>query len=210
MKLFLSALYLGLSLTAFSQNVSKELQGIETEEQAEAYVDGKKKKYYQIMHFNEENHQSKLAQDLLTGGQGTTTTTRTQFEKTHFKVVGKTNYPHYRLSYIYLDGKKNSMKKIDMVRKTVLHKHDSQLETFANLAKKYSNAQNAFKGGDTNWVKINNLPNALADLDEILGHKVDDIYMVSDIENNKFYIVKKTHVIRRIKEVKVLKVIEQL
>ncbi|WP_375239331.1 peptidylprolyl isomerase [Aurantibacter sp.] len=210
MKLFLSALCLGFSLTAFAQNVTKELKDIETEEQAEAYVDGKKKKHYQIMRFNEENHQSKLAQDLLSGGQGTTTSTRTQFEKTYFKVVGKTNDPHYRLSYIYLDGKKHSMKEIDLIRKKVLLKHDSQLETFANLAKKYSDAKNAFKGGDTNWVKITDLPTTLADLDEILGHKVDDIYMVSNKETNQFYIVKKTHVIRRIKEVKVLKVVEQL
>jgi hypothetical protein len=210
MKLFLSALCLGLSLTTFAQNVSKELKDIETEEQAEAYIDGKKKKAYKIMRFNEENHQSKLAQDLLSGGQGTTTTTRTQFEKTHFKVVGKTNDPHYRLSYIYLDGTKNTMKDIDLIRKTVLHKHNAELETFANLAKKYSNARNAFKGGDTNWVKITDLPTPLADIDVILGHKVDEIYMVSDKESNKFYIVKKTHVIRRIKEVKVLKVVEQL
>lgn len=210
MKLLLTTLCLSLSLTTFAQNISKELKKIETEAQAKDYVNGKKKKYYKILRFNNENHKSKIAQELLSGGQGTTSTTRDQFTKTYFKVVGKTNDPHYRLSYIYLDGNRNTMAEIDKIRKIVLLKHDSELETFANLAKRYSNAKNAIKGGDTNWVKISDLPRPLASLDEILSHKVDDIYMVSDSETNSFYIVKKTHVIRRIKEVKVLKVTEQL
>jgi len=191
MKLLFTTLALTLSLTAFSQNVSKDLKNIETEEQAEAYLEGKKKKTHKIMRFNEENHQSQLAQELLSGGNGTTVSTRTQFEKTYFKVVGKTNDPHYRLSYIYLDGNTLTMAEIDKIRKTVLHKHDNELETFANLAKQFSSAKNAFKGGDTNWVKINELPKPLADIDEILSHKVDDIYMVSNKETNSFYIVKK-------------------
>ena len=97
---------------------------------------------------------------------------------------------------------------INTTKKIVLDHHESGLETFANLAKKYSMSANKFKGGDTSWVKLEGLPAPLANEDEIISHEIDEIYSISDAENNLYYIVQKTHSVRRLKEVRVLKVIE--
>jgi hypothetical protein len=70
-------------------------------------------------------------------------------------------------------------------------------------------AVNKFQGGDTSWVKLSELPAPLANEDDILNHDIDAVYSVSDVDNNLFYIVKKTHSIRRLKEVKVLRVKER-
>lgn len=209
MKHFLCALGFVVSSVAFAQTIEKDFKKIDTPQQAEDYIDGKKRKTHRLLVFNAENHKTKLAQDLISSLKGTTKVTETQFEKTYLKVVEKSNDPHYRLQYIFLDGSRMSGKEIEKTKKIILDHHKSGLETFANLAKKYSMAVNKFQGGDTSWVKLDNLPAPLANEDDILSHQIDDIYPVSDFDNNLYYLVKKTHTVRRIKEVKVLRVKER-
>ena len=209
MKHYLCALGLMLSTVAFAQTVENDFKKIDTPQEAEEYIDGKKRKTHRLLVFNAENHKTGLAQELISKGKGTTKVTETEFHKTYLKVVEKSNEPHYRLQYIFLDGSKLSGVEIQKTKKIILDHHKSGLETFANLAKKYSMAVNKFQGGDTSWVQLNSLPAPLADEDEIITHAVDDIYPVSDFDNNLYYIVKKTHQVRRIKEVKVLRVKER-
>lgn len=208
MKQFLYALTLFVGFQVSAQTVENEIKKIDTPQEAEDYIDGKKRKTHRLMVFNEENHKTNMARKLLKKSVGGTEVIESQFDKTYLKVIEKTNEPHYRLRYIFLDGNKMSAKDIGLTKKIVLDHHESGLETFANLAKKYSMSTNKFKGGDTSWVKLNNLPAPLAIEDEIISHEIDEIYSVSDPENNLFYIVQKTHSVRRLKEVRVLKVIE--
>jgi hypothetical protein len=209
MKHFLCALAFVASSAAFAQTIEKDFKKIDTPQQAEDYIDGKKRKTHRLLVFNEENHKTKLAKELISSSKGKTVVTETQFEKTYLKVIEKSNDPHYRLQYIFLDGSKMSRKNIENTTKTIVSRHESGLETFPNLAKKYSMAVNKFQGGDTSWVKLSELPAPLANEDDILNHDIDAVYSVSDVDNNLFYIVKKTHSIRRLKEVKVLRVKER-
>jgi len=209
-KPLLLLLLLNLSLSTFAQtSVKKNLQGIVTLEQAEDYIGEKKSKKKNLMVFNTENHKSKLAKKLLEMPTGFTKTERTQFKNTHYKVIKKENEPHYRISYIYFDGNKMPIEEIYNLRKKIMAKHGKGVD-FGDLAKKYSMADNAIKGGDSGWVKDGQLPFEIEEEANNLAHKVDDIFDVGITKDNGFYIIKKTHRLQTIKEVYVLKVEENI
>ncbi|WP_290699471.1 peptidylprolyl isomerase [Lacinutrix sp.] len=203
-------LLLSLSLSTFAQNDTKKvLRGIETLEQAEEYIGEKKSKKKRIMVFNTENHKSSLAKELLEMPAGFTKTERTQFKKTHYKVIKKEKEPHYRISYIFFDGNKMPVSEIYNLRKKIMLKHGKGIE-FGDLAKKYSMADNAKKGGDSGWIKDGQLPIEIEEEANNLVHQVNDIFDIGITDNNGFYIVKKTHRLKTIKEVYVLKVQETI
>jgi hypothetical protein len=202
---------LGLLLTGVSiaQNVEKDFNTIQTADQAEAYIEGKQQKTHKLLIFNAVKHNTSLAKELISTGVGATKTTENQFSKTYFKVVEKTNEPHYRISYILLDGNEMPTKDIEKLRKIIFKQHETQLESFTNLARKYSMAVNKYQGGDTNWSKIEDLPSTLANKDDLLSHSINDVYTVSNPDTKQFYIVKKTHAAQEIEEVKVIRVEER-
>ncbi|APY00221.1 peptidylprolyl isomerase [Lacinutrix venerupis] len=210
MNKFFFFLFFTLSLSIFAQtNVKKDLKNIETLEQAEDYIGEKKSRKKKLMVFNTEKHHSKLAKELLEMPAGFTKTERTQFNKTHYKVVKKENEPHYRISYIYFDGNKMPVDEIYNLRKTIMTKYAKGVD-FGDLAKKYSMADNARKGGDSGWVKDGQLPIEIEEEANNLAHQVDDIFDVGITDDNGFYIIKKTHRLQLIKEVYVLKVQEEI
>ena len=209
MKKIVLALSVFVATFSNAQNVEKDLNTIETADQAEAYIEDKQKKTHKLITFNAVKHNTSLAKELIATGVGATKVSENEFSKTYFKVVEKSNEPHYRLSYIYFDGNEMPSKEIDKLRKLIFKQHETQLETFSNLARKYSMAKNKFQGGDTNWVKLEDLPNVLANVDELLSHEVDDVYTVSNLDSNEFYIVKKTFPAQEIEEVKVIRVEER-
>ena len=201
---------LSLSLSTFAQtSVKKDLKTIETLEQAKEYVGETKSKKKKLMVFNTEKHQSTLAKELLERPTGFTKTERTQFNKTHYKVVKKENEPHYRISYIYFDGNKMPVTEIYKLRKKIMTKYTKGME-FGDLAKKYSMAENAIKGGDSGWVKNGQLPIEIEEEAYNLKHEVNAIFDVGITNDNGFYIIKKTHRLQTIKEVYVLKVQETI
>jgi len=203
-------LLLSLSLSTFAQtSVKKELKTIKTLEQAQDYISGKKSKKKKLMVFNTEKHHSKLAKELLERPAGFTKTERTQFKKTHYKVVKKENEPHYRISYIFFDGNKMPVEEIYRLRKKIMAKYGKGMD-FGDLAKKYSMANNAKKGGDSGWVKDGQLPIEIEKEANNLAHQVDDIFDVGITDDNGFYIIKKTHRLQIIKEVYVLKIQETI
>ncbi|WP_034058601.1 peptidylprolyl isomerase [Lacinutrix jangbogonensis] len=202
-------LLLSVSLCSFAQNkAKKELKSIETFEQAEDYANNStKSKKIRLLVFNTEKHQSSLAKELLEMPSGFTKTERTQFKKIYYKVIKKEKEPHYRISYIFFDGNKMPVDEIYRLRKQIMIKYSKGVD-FGDLAKKYSMATNAIQGGDSGWVKDGELPIEIEDEANNLKHQLDDIFDVGITDDNGFYIIKKTHRLKTIKEVYVLKVQE--
>ncbi len=210
MKNLLLLLFLSFTILTNAQTaIKKELKAIETEEQAEAYLETKKSKKNKILVFNEEKHKSKLAKELIEMPVGFTKNERTQFKKTHYKVIKKEKVPHYRISYIFFDGNKMDASKIYDLRKTIMVEHGKGVP-FEDLANKYSMAKNIRKGADSGWVKDGDMPIEIENEAFNLKHQVNDIYDVKTEKDNGYYIIKKTYRIKEIREVSVLKVLETI
>ena len=200
-----------LFLTLFSATAQKKLikslDTITTSEQAEKFIENKKSRNNKIIIFNEEKHQSKLAKALLNTSVGSTEVVKSEFDTTVYKVIEKDNQRHYRLSYVYLDGNKLDAQTIVKYKNEILQSYEEGVR-FDDLAKKYSMDKNAIRGGDSGWLKEGNLPVEVETEAFNLEHKVGQIYTVRIPEPQAYFVVLKTHRIKKIKEIKVLKVVD--
>lgn len=201
-------LTLCLSTSVFAQKkLRKVLDTIATVEQAEAYLETRKSKKNRLITFNEEKHKTRLAKALISLPVGGTKVVATEFSKVHYKIIEKTKAPHYRISYVFLDGNKVKLQKIHDITKIIIKRHRDGMK-FEDLARKYSMDKNAYSGGDSGWFKDGEMPIEIEEEVSDLKHNLDDIYTVRT-PNEGYYIILKTHRIRTIKEVKVLKIIEK-
>jgi len=195
-----------VSFTIFSQNsITKELDSVNDIELAKEYINSKNSKANKLITFNQEKHKTSLAKDLFESGRATA---ESDIEITHYKVVETNMLLHYRVSFIFSDGKKLSTSEIYDIRNHIMKKHAIGVP-FDILAQQYSMDNSARRGGDTGWVtqgkmdpefenRVINSPNSIGDLFTI------DIY-----DKQWHYVVLKTHDIKYIKEIKVLKVVEK-
>ena len=197
------------SLSIFGQQADKDIKNIANIEDAELYIEKSKSKKNKLMAFNEEKHKSTLAQTLLAMPIGTTKTVPSQFNKTIYKIIEKSNDPHYRISYIYFDESKVDINTIYEMRKTILYKFENGVP-FEDLANRYSMDDNALRGGDSGWFKDNEMPIEIENEAANLQHSVGDIYTVAVEKDRGYYIILKTHRIKTIKEVYVLKIEESI
>ncbi|SFJ65022.1 peptidylprolyl isomerase [Olleya namhaensis] len=196
-----------LSVSTFAQRaLKKELDTITTVAQAEKFLETKKSRKNKILIFNEEKHKTKLATKLLSTSVGSTEVVKTEFNVTHYKVVDRTDDRHYRLSYIYFDGNKIEASKIVEYKNNILKSYEDGVR-FDDLAKRYSMDRNAKRGGDSGWLKEGSMPIEVENEAFNLDHKLGEIYTVRIPEPNGFYVILKTERIKKIKEIKVLKVI---
>lgn len=196
-----------LSVSTFAQRaLKKELDTITTVAQAEKFLETKKSRKNKILIFNEEKHKTKLATKLLSTSVGSTEVVKTEFNVTHYKVVDRTDDRHYRLSYIYFDGNKIEASKIVEYKNNILKSYEDGVR-FDDLAKRYSMDRNAKRGGDSGWLKEGGMPIEVENEAFNLDHKLGEIYTVRIPEPNGFYVILKTERIKKIKEIKVLKVI---
>lgn len=196
-----------LSVSTFAQRaLKKELDTITTVAQAEKFLETKKSRKNKILIFNEEKHKTKLATKLLSTSVGSTEVVKTEFNVTHYKVVDRTDDRHYRISYIYFDGNKIEASKIVEYKNNILKSYEDGVR-FDDLAKRYSMDRNAKRGGDSGWLKEGSMPIEVENEAFNLDHKLGEIYTVRIPEPNGFYVILKTERIKKIKEIKVLKVI---
>ena len=196
-----------LSVSTFAQRaLKKELDTITTVAQAEKFLETKKSRKNKILIFNEEKHKTKLATKLLSTSVGSTEVVKTEFNVTHYKVVDRTDDRHYKLSYIYFDGNKIEASKIVEYKNNILKSYEDGVR-FDDLAKRYSMDRNAKRGGDSGWLKEGSMPIEVENEAFNLDHKLGEIYTVRIPEPNGFYVILKTERIKKIKEIKVLKVI---
>jgi len=211
MKKNLFLIILSISTASFSQSrkLKKVLDTIATVEQAEAYIEAEKsKKKNKLIVFNEAKHKTKLAKAIISLPIGATKTVDVEFGKVHYKVIEKTNEPHYRMSYVFLDGNTVKLKKIHEITKDIIKQHKDGIK-FEDLAKKYSMDRNAYTGGDSGWFKDGDMPIEVEEQVSSLNNNLGDIYTVRTPEGNGYYIILKTHRIKTIKEVKVLKITDK-
>ncbi|MFD0988492.1 peptidylprolyl isomerase [Mariniflexile jejuense] len=209
-KNLLFAVLIGTSTILNAQNsTEKELEGIETPEQINNYLELKKSKDNKLITFNEEKHKTILAGELFKLPKGGIKTVTSNFEKTIYKVVEKTKTTYYRASYIYLDGSKYNLTDLNTLRTKLINEYKNGAP-FDFLAKRYSMDENANKGGDLGWFTQGELYATFEN--EIINknHALNAIFTVDIPENNWYYVVLKTHEPKDISEIKVLKIVEAI
>ncbi len=209
MKTLLNLTFCLITLFSFAQKgLEKELDTIVTIEQAEKFLETKKSRKNKILVFNEAKHKTKLATKLFSTSVGNTEVIKSEFNTTHYKVIDKTDERHYRISYIYFDGNKLEVSKIVEYKNEILKSYEEGI-SFDDLAKRYSMDRNAKRGGDSGWLKEGSMPTEVEEQAFNLDNKLNTIYTVRVPETNSYYVILKTERIKKIKEIKVLKVIDK-
>jgi hypothetical protein len=207
MKRFLLLFILIASTLQAQEEISTEIDLITDTTSAEEFLKTNKTKGNKLITFNEEKHKSVLATDLFKLSVGGKTTIDSNFEKTTYKVIEKYSITHYRVNYILLDSKNSDVTKTKVNRDKIVtsYKNGSPIEF---LAKKYSVAENANRGGDTGWFTKEEV-SLFFDMD-ITGntHSENEIYTMENEANGHYYIILNTYQPREIEEIKVLKIVE--
>jgi parvulin-like peptidyl-prolyl isomerase len=186
-----------------------ELDSITNEVQATTYIEQHKALQGKIIIFNKEKHHSRLANDLFELGKGGKKMYENEIDKTYYKLIERFKVPHYRISYIVLDGNKKSMDEISKLRSDIKTKFQNGTP-FEELAKQYSMDINAKRGGDSGWFAMGEM------LPEFEGqiinnrHKIGDLFTFEIPSKNWFYVALKTYDKMMIEEIKVLKVVEPI
>jgi hypothetical protein len=207
MKRFLLLFTLIASTLQAQEEISTEIDLITDTTSAEEFLKTNKTKGNKLITFNEEKHKSVLATDLFKLSVGGKTTTESNFEKTTYKVIEKTTVTHYRVNYILLDSKNSDATKTIAQRDKIVtsYKNGAPIEF---LAKKYSMAENANRGGDTGWFTKDEVT-LFFDVDITENnHSESEIYTLENEADGHYYIILNTFQPKEIVEIKVLKIVE--
>lgn len=188
-------------------SLTKELDSIQTVEEAVAFLESKKSEHHKIVTFNQEKHKTRLSEKLLKLDKGGSTVINGEFEKVHYKVLDRNETFYYRVNYVYLDGSKLSMTEIDRLRARIISKLEHGVP-FKDVAIEYSMDKNKSRGGDSGWITYGEMPLEFEQEVTEENHQVGDIFLASAPSINAFYVIKQTHAKKNITEIKVLKVIE--
>lgn len=198
------------SILSAQDSVNKQLETVNSEEEAIEFINANEKTSKgEVIVFNEAKHKTALAETLLKKGKGGSKTVEREHEIVHYKVVDVYDQIHYRASIIMFDSSKASLEDINAARALVMKKYEEGYP-FDVLAKQYSMDITANRGGDLGWFTpgtyIEDLEHKIISPD----HATNDIFFVDLPDENKYYVVLKTHEQLGIKEVKVLKVVESV
>lgn len=192
-------------LYAFAQDtISQELDSILNISQAEQFLKTHSNKGNQIVTFNEENHETEMVKDLFARGH---VTIESDMYTTYYKVLERYSIPHYRASYIYLDGTVMSDAEIQLTRNIIIKKFNEGVP-FSELAKQYSMDNNANRGGDLGWFSKGTYNEIFENALINNNHQVNDIFTIDIQENNWYYVILKTYDVKLIREIKALKIVK--
>ncbi|MCX7548032.1 peptidylprolyl isomerase [Xanthomarina sp. F1114] len=196
-----------LTTVSHAQEAAIELDLITDTSSAEEFLKTNKNKSNKLIVFNEEKHKSVLAKKLLKLPVGGTTTSQNGFEKTTYKVVEKNQVTHYRLSYILLDRRNKEASSVQATINQIISDYDKGTP-FDFLAKKFSDADNATRGGDSGWFIKEDLPSIL-NIDVTESQYIEkELYTLENDKKGLYYIILNTYKPKEIKEIKALKVVE--
>ena len=181
----------------FSQNVEIKLENIKTIEQAEEFIEKNPDLEAEIFSISPEldtvnipaNFKSLEIGNLITENGNT------------FKVISIEKNLTFRVSYIFLDGKKLSLNQIDKLRSKIISQYKKGI-SFSDLAKEYTMDGNVT--GDLNWfsegMMVPEFENA------VKNHKKNDIFTI-DVPNNKwYYVTLKTYEDKIVSRITMLKI----
>lgn len=203
---FLAFLFFSLPFLMSSQNsIEQELDSISNYTEAKTFLKTNKTVKGKLVTFNKEKHKTKLADELFNLSIGGKKIYETERFKTHYKVLSKDQMPHYRVSIIRFDNKKD-ITKINAQRNLILKAYKSEEHKFEDLAKAYSVDRSGKTGGDIGWVKKGTRSK---DFEKTIErHKIGDIFILDD--KNKHYVILKTKADQLIDEITLVKIIESI
>ena len=196
------------TVLAAQDSVNKQLEAVNSEQEAIEFLNANEKTSKgEVIVFNEAKHKTTLAKSLLKKGKGGSKTVDREHEIVHYKVLDVYNKIHYRAAIIMFDSNKASLEDINAARALLMKKYEEGYP-FDVLAKQYSMDITANRGGDLGWFTpgtyIEDLEHKIISPD----YATNDIFFVDLPDENKYYVVLKTHERKGIKEIKVLKVVE--
>lgn len=201
-------LFISISITA-QNNIENDLLTVENSDQVKIFLESSSNKDGKIIVFNQEKHRTILANELFQLPKGAIKSVVNDYEKIYYKVIEKSQVPCYRVSYIYLDGSKLSIKDINLLRDNIITKHINGVP-FDFLAQQFSMDESAKKGGDSGWFKEGD---NLFDFEKSVtkgNHQLEDVFSVDSPQSNSYYVILQSHEPKNISEIKVLKIIEPI
>jgi parvulin-like peptidyl-prolyl isomerase len=202
-----TALLLISSIAIAQKDFEKSLDSLQTLDDVNLFFKKNKTIKGKVIVFNEDKHKTRMAEDILKMGIGSKKYFKDAPQRTYYKVIEKNEIPYYRVSCVFLDGSKKSIKDINIIRNQVISKYQEGYR-FTDLAKQFSMDNTAKQGGDLGWFTNGDLHPDF-EIAVIEGnYSKDDIFTVDIPEINAYYVVLITKDKRLIKESKVLKVTE--
>lgn len=194
-----------MPLFCFSQeSLEKQLDSISTSEEATQFLKENKPKKGKLFTFNKEKHKTRLANDLFNLSKGGKKVVRTEFKRTYYKVIDKAEVVYCRYNMIVVGGSETSNEDLIAKRDKVIAQYKEGYR-FKDLAKHYSTDPTANRGGDTGWIKAGDMPEAFDTVAFKENHAINEVFIVDDPENKKYYLVIKTENKKPIEEITVLK-----
>jgi len=118
-----------------------------------------------------------------------------------FKIIAANEVQIFRVSYIFLDESKISLKKINETRNKILKKYEKGI-SFSQLASQYT--MDTTKDGDLGWFAEGMMVPEFESA--VKQHKINDIFKVDIPERKWFYIVLKTFEDKKVNQFTVIKI----
>ncbi len=198
-----------VSSISYSQgnNFEKLLDSVQSETDAQNFIETNKSAKGKVLVFNKEKHHTKLANELFGLSVGSKKYNDNKAQPTYYKVLEKIETPYAKASCIYLDGKIKTIAEINKTRNYIINRYKNGYK-FSDLARMHSMDKTAKQGGDLGWFTKGEMPANIENAVFSGTHDINDIFMVNIPEEKAYYVVLITEKQKLIEEIKVLKVTE--
>jgi PPIC-type PPIASE domain len=180
----------------YSQNIKDKLDKVTTIEEAEKFIEENPELIPEVFNISPEVDTLVPAYfKTLKAGNVITENGNT------FKIISVIKGKALRVSYIYLDGSKLTLNKINKLRPQIISQYKKGTK-FPDLAKKYTMDGNV--KADLNWFTEDMMVPEFVNAIKI--HKKGEIFTVDVPENKWYYVTLKTHEDKEVTKITMLKV----
>ena len=199
--LFLGFIFM-LTACSTEKKILHEVNQVDTEDQIEQLKQLHPDWKIKIIKINDEDLKEKpIYRDVVLSK---IIQTRNQQETILYKLLSKDSIKRFRVSYIYLDGKKLSKPAIDSLRTEIIRRYNAGTP-FAELARQYSMDGNSKNGGDLGWFEENIMVPKFEQA--VKNHVQGDIFIVDIPITDWYYVVYKSYPDSKILQYKILQVV---
>lgn len=155
--------------------------------------------------FNKEKHHSNLANKLFELNEGKSLILKGR-KKKELKILKKKAVEHYRINYIFFDGKEMSYENLDALRNRILKMNKTY--KFEQLAQRYSMDMNRNRGGDSGWFKSNSVPQDFKNAALSSIRAANETFKVDLVDQEWYYLILKSYSPQLIEEILVLETLK--